>query len=73
MRAGNIIIAAGLVIALVGVGVRFGLFSWFGKLPGDIRIEGERSAVFIPIASMIVVSVVGSVILNVLARLFRGE
>ncbi|HEY5684664.1 MAG TPA: DUF2905 domain-containing protein [Acidimicrobiia bacterium] len=73
MRAGNILIAVGLVIALVGVGVRFGLFSWFGKLPGDIRIEGERSAVFIPIASMIVVSVAGSVILNVIARLFRGE
>lgn len=73
MRAGNILIAAGLVIALVGVGVRFGLFSWFGKLPGDIRIEGERSVVFIPIASMIVVSVAGSVILNVIARLFRGE
>jgi hypothetical protein len=73
MRAGNIIIAAGLAIALVGVGVRFGLFSWFGKLPGDIRIEGERSAAFIPITSMIVVSVAGSVILNLLARLFRGE
>ena len=73
MRTGNLLIIAGIVIALVGALVRFGLFSWFGNLPGDIRIEGDRTSAFIPITSMIVVSVVGSVILNVAARLFGGE
>jgi hypothetical protein len=73
MRAGNIIIAIGVVVILVGVGVRFGLFSWFGRLPGDVRVEGERSSVFIPITSMLVVSVVGSILLNLAARFFRGE
>jgi uncharacterized membrane protein len=73
MRAGNVIIAIGVVVILVGVAVRFGLFSWFGRLPGDIRVEGERSSVFIPITSMLVVSVVGSILLNLLARFFRGQ
>ena len=73
MRAGNVIIAIGVVVILVGVAVRFGLFSWFGRLPGDVRVEGERSSVFIPITSMLVVSVVGSILLNLVARFFRGE
>lgn len=73
MRAGNVLIALGVALVLVGLLPRFGLFGWFGRLPGDIRIEGERTSVFIPITSMIVVSVVGSLLLTVVSRLFRGE
>jgi hypothetical protein len=68
--------AVGVALVVLGAIVRFApaeLFSWFGHLPGDIRIENERSSVFIPLTSMIVVSVVGTVVLNVLARFFRGE
>ena len=71
MRTGNLLIVAGLVIAVVGIAVRFGLFSWFGNLPGDLRFEGERSTVFIPFTSMLVVSVGGSLVLNLVLRLFR--
>ena len=73
MRTGTVMIIAGVVLALAGVLVRLGLFSWFGNLPGDIRIEGDRTSAFIPITSMIVVSLVGSVILNLATRLFGGE
>lgn len=69
---GNALIWIGLAIALVGVLARFGLLSWFGNLPGDIRIENDRSTVFIPITSMIVISVVGSVVLSLASRFF-GE
>jgi hypothetical protein len=72
MRAGNLLIALGMALVLVGVGVRLGLFGWFGRLPGDIRSDGERTTVFIPITSMLIVSVVGSVVLNLIARFFRG-
>jgi hypothetical protein len=34
------------------------VYSWFGHLPGDIRIEGERTFIYAPIVSMLVVSVV---------------
>lgn len=71
MRTANLIIALGLTLVLVGVGVRLGLFGWFGRLPGDIRSEGERTTVIIPITSMLIVSVVGSLLLNVIARFFR--
>ena len=43
--------------------------SWFGKLPGDIRIQGEKGGVFIPLTSMIIVSVVLTIVVNFLRRL----
>ena len=70
---GNLLIIAGIGLVVVGVLVRFGLFNWFGRLPGDIRLESDRSSVFIPITSMILISVIGSILLNLVARLFRGE
>lgn len=67
------LLGAGLLV--VGVLVRYapGLFSWFGHLPGDVNIEGENSRVFIPITSMIVVSIVLTVIVNLIGWLFRDR
>lgn len=75
MRGANLLIAVGAGILLVGLALRYfpGLFSWFGNLPGDIRRETENATIFIPITSMLVISVVGSVILTIVSRLFRGE
>lgn len=70
MRVGNLIIVIGVVIAAVGALVRFlpGAFSWFGRLPGDIRIEDNSSRVFIPITSMLIVSAVLSAVLTLVNR-----
>jgi hypothetical protein len=75
MRASNILIVIGASLLLIGVTLRYfpGLFSWFGNLPGDIRRETENTTVFIPITSMLVVSVVLTIVLNLVGRLFRGE
>lgn len=73
MRLGTLLMWLGAGILVLGALVRFspGLFSWFGNLPGDIRIEGESSRVFIPITSMIVVSVVATVVVNLIGAIFR--
>ena len=65
----------GAAILIAGALVRFypGLFSWFGNLPGDIRMEGENSSVFIPITSMIVISVVATILFNVVGSLLRDR
>lgn len=75
MRLGNILMIIGGVVLVVGALVRFapGLFGWFGNLPGDIRIEDESSRVFIPITSMIIVSVALTVIVNLVGSLFRDR
>ena len=74
MRSGNAIIVVGAALVVVGLIIRFAPWavSWFGNLPGDIRIDNERSSVFIPITSMIIVSVAGSLLLNLALRWFRS-
>lgn len=71
---GNIakyIIIAGIVIILVGIFLYFfpNAFRWFGRLPGDIRIEKENSKFYFPIVSMILVSVIATIIFNVIRKL----
>ena len=65
---GRILLVVGLLIAGVGLLAVLGVRLPFGNLPGDIRIEGERGSIFIPIATMIVISIVLTVILNLLLR-----
>lgn len=62
---------AGVVLVVIGALVWSGALGWFGRLPGDIRIERESTQVFIPITSMIVASVALTVIVNVILRLLR--
>lgn len=69
---GNTLIIVGAGLVVLGILAKLGLLSWFGNLPGDIRIQNERSTVFAPITSMIVLSVVGSVLFNLVSRWF-GE
>lgn len=75
MRIGNVLMLIGVVLVVVGALVRFapGLFTWFGNLPGDINIESENSRVFIPITSMILISVALTVIGNIVASFLRDR
>ncbi len=61
---------AGAALLLLGAVLHYApwLLSWFGKLPGDIRIEGERSRLFIPISSMIIISLLLTLLINWLRR-----
>ena len=69
--AGTLLIVAGLVLVGAGLLAWTGLLDWFGRLPGDIRIETGNTRVFVPITSMIVVSVVLSLVIH-LVRRFLG-
>ena len=62
------IVGAGIL--LIGAILHFApsTLSWFGKLPGDINIETDTGRVFIPITSMIIISVVLSVLLSLFRR-----
>ena len=44
--------------------------SWFGHLPGDIRIKRDNFSFYMPITSMILLSVAVSVILWIIRRFF---
>lgn len=68
---GLVVILAGLGVVVVGVLIWAGAFGWFGRLPGDVRHETDSTRVFIPITSMIVVSVVLTIVVNVVGRFLR--
>lgn len=78
MELGRWLIVLGLLLVLLGAVLYFfpRLFAWFGHLPGDIRIERDGVYVFVPITSMLVVSVLLTLFLNLLAyllALFAGS
>lgn len=60
---GLTIVAAGLVLYVAP-----GAFRWFGRLPGDIHIERGNTRIFFPLTSMIVISLVLTLILNLFLR-----
>jgi DUF2905 family protein len=68
--AGPAIILVGLALVVVGLLVWQGAFGWFGRLPGDIRIERESVRIYIPLVSMLVVSLAFTLILNLIRRFF---
>jgi len=63
------IVTAGVALVLVGLAVWSGALGWFGRLPGDIRIERDSMRIYIPLASMLVISVVLSLLMYLLTRL----
>ncbi|MHB1224644.1 MAG: DUF2905 domain-containing protein [Gemmatimonadaceae bacterium] len=66
--AGPMLVAAGAVVILVGLLVWAGAISWFGRLPGDIRIERPNARLYIPITSMVLLSIVLSVLAMIIRR-----
>jgi hypothetical protein len=69
---GKIIIIIGVVILLAGVLVYFfhDKLNWIGRLPGDVRIEKENFKFYFPITSMILLSLLITLIAQIIRRFF---
>jgi len=67
---GRWFILTGLLLVGIGIILQYApwLLNWFGRLPGDIRYEGENSRIFIPITSSILISIILSILINLLRR-----
>lgn len=70
---GRYLIIGGVILILVGGGVylagKMGLP--LGRLPGDIRFEGKNGTFYFPLASSIVISLVLTIIVNILLRILK--
>lgn len=64
-----LIVTGGVLLVVVGLLVMTGALGWFGRLPGDLRFEGEHTRVSVPFTSMLLVSVALSVIAALVRRL----
>ena len=60
----------GIALFLIGGGIylaaKFGIP--LGRLPGDIRIEGANVGFYFPITSSILVSVILTLVVNIISR-----
>jgi len=67
---GPVLVGLGITLVVVGLLVWSGALSWFGRLPGDVRIERDSVHIYVPLVSMLLVSVALSLLLYLLRRLF---
>ena len=72
-QLGKWIVLIGLIVVLVG-GVVWLLgdkLTWLGRLPGDIRYEGENVNFYFPVTTMIILSILLSFLISLINRLFN--
>lgn len=67
---GKLLMVLGALLLALGLLLHFapGALGWFGRLPGDIRVEGERGGFYLPLTSMLLVSILLSLLLAWLRR-----
>jgi len=70
-QLGKYVILAGIIIVILGIIIYF--FSdklhWIGRLPGDIRVEKENFRFYFPITTMIIVSILLTIIIQIIKRI----
>lgn len=60
------LVGVGVVLVAIGGLAWLGWLSWFGRLPGDIRFTSGNTHVFIPITSMLILSLVLTLVANLI-------
>jgi hypothetical protein len=71
-QLGKILITAGLILVIAGLIAYFAgdKLGWIGHLPGDIRVEKENVKFYFPITTMILLSIVLSIIIWLIRKIF---
>ena len=66
---GRTLLIFGVVLAVLGgVLVLVGQIPGLGRLPGDISIERDNVRIYVPLGTMLLLSLVLTIVLNLLAR-----
>ena len=70
-QTGKYIILFGVIVIVIGLVIYFlgNKLHWVGRLPGDIRIEGENTRFYFPLTSMIIFSILLTIIVNIIKRI----
>ena len=71
LQTGKLVIFIGLAIVVAGIVIYLfpGLVKWFGHLPGDIKIVKEHYSFYFPVTTMLLLSLLFTLILNIIRRL----
>ena len=69
---GRLLMIAGGGLFVLGLLIVFGArLPWFGQLPGDMVVKRENFTLFAPLGTMILLSILLTIIVNVIGRFFR--
>ncbi len=68
---GTMLLVMGLAIAALGALILLGGRIGLGRLPGDLRFGGEGWGCFVPITTSLVLSLLLTLILNLIWRWWR--
>ncbi len=65
------IIVTGIIFLIVGIILQLfpGLSQWLGRLPGDIRYETGNTRIYIPVTTMLLLSILLTIAINLIRRL----
>ena len=65
---GKLIIVLGIILIVIGLIYTYfpQAITWFGNLPGDIKVDKPNMKFYFPISSMILLSVVFSLVMKLL-------
>jgi hypothetical protein len=71
-QTGKYILIIGVIIVFIGVLIYFfhDYFRWIGHLPGDIRIEKKNFRFYFPLATMILISLLFTILINIFKKFF---
>ena len=69
-NTGKYIILIGIALVVIGVIIYFlhDKLNWIGRLPGDIRIERENFRFYFPIVTMIAISLLLTIVINLIKK-----
>jgi Protein of unknown function (DUF2905) len=65
---GRFLVVVGVLLVIVGTLAIAGIRLPFGRLPGDIAISGQHGGIFVPLGTMLVISVLLSLLFNLFFR-----
>jgi len=66
----SLFVTIGIVLIVVGLAAMRGWLGWFGNLPGDVRVQRDNMQLYIPLVSMLLISILFSVLSYVIRRFF---
>lgn len=72
LHIGKILLIIGIALIILGLILIFGekipLLKYFGRLPGDIRVEKENFSFYFPVATCIILSVIITIALKIISK-----
>ncbi len=69
---GKQLIFIGIIVMFVGFLILSGnTFSWFGTTFADFSFKGKNFNIFIPIGSMLIVSLILTIFINIFNKFFK--